>query len=113
MKDATRLSILACALIALALASSAYAQETPAPAPAQGPLIIERVHNGIVVAPDYKVTELNGDVAQLAGAYGGRVFDDRLLVGLGGYWLPNGTRGNELQYGGLVVGWTTAPGRIR
>lgn len=111
----TRLRSLASVLGVLAFASAAYAQDAPAPpaVPTQGPLVLERVHNGMVVAPDYKVTELNGDFAQLAGAYVGRVFDDHLLIGGAGYWLANGTRGTELQYGGVMVGWTTAPGRIR
>ena len=56
---------------------------------------------------------MNGDVAQLAGAYVGRVIDDHLLIGGAGYRLANGTRGTELRYGGVMVGWTTAPGRIR
>src|SRR6185436_8954959 len=110
-----RFSMLASALVAITFTSAAYAQDAaaPPPAPSQGPLVLERIHNGIVVAPDYKVTELNGDVAQLAGAYVGRVIDDRLLIGGAGYWLANGTRGSELRYGGVMIGWTTAPGRIR
>ena len=104
---------LASALVALTCTSAAYAQDAAAPAPTPGPLVLERVHNGFVVAPDYKVTELNGDVAQLAGAYVGRVIDDQLLIGGAGYWLANGERGTELRYGGVMVGWTTAPGRIR
>lgn len=111
----TRFSMLAAALAALTFTSAAYAQDSPPspPAPVQGPLIIERIHNGMVVVPDYKVTELDGDVAQLAGAYVGRVIDDRLLIGGAGYWLANGGRGTELRYGGVMIGWTTAPGRIR
>jgi len=109
----TRFSMLASAVAALTFTTAAYAQEAPSPAPSQGPLVLERIHNGIVVAPDYKVTELNGDIAQLAGAYVGRVIDDRLMIGGAGYWLVNGTRGTELRYGGVMVGWTTAPGRIR
>ena len=118
--------MLACALVALTFTSAAYAQDgapseasseaqSPAypPAPPTGPLLLERIHNGIVVAPDYKVTDFDGDVAQLAGGYVGRVMDDRLLIGGAGYWLTNGARGTELRYGGVMVGWTTAPGRIR
>ena len=92
----TRLSMLASAIVALAFGSAAYAQEAPSPPPAQGPLVLERIHDAIVIAPDYKVTELNGDLAQLAGAYAGRVFDDHLLIGGAGYWLADGTHGTEL-----------------
>jgi hypothetical protein len=111
-----RFSIVAASFVALNIASAAYAQNAPAqsaPAASQGPLIVERIHNGIVIAPDYKVTEVNGDLGQLAGGYVGRVFDDRLLVGGAGYWLANGSRGTDLGYGGVLIGWTTAPARIR
>src|SRR5438034_3938989 len=66
----------------------AFAQN--APAPSSGPLVVERIHNGFVVAPDYKVTALDDRTAQLAGAYAGRTIDDRLLVGGAAYWLVNG-----------------------
>jgi hypothetical protein len=100
-------------VLALTCTSAAFAQDAPAAATSPGPLVIERIHDGIVVAPDYKVTELDGDVAQLAGAYVGRVIDDTLLIGGAGYWLADGARGSDLKYGGVMIGWTTAPGRIR
>ncbi len=70
-----------------------------------GPLTVERLHTPVVIAPDYKITDLNGTTGQLAGAYGGCVVDDVLFIGGGGYWLTNGSRGEELGYGGLLVGW--------
>lgn len=77
-------------------------------------LVVEPVRNPFVVAPDYKVTHVNGDTGQLAGGYAGRLFDDTLFVGGGGYWLVNGSGGDALRYGGVLVGWS-APlgGRIR
>jgi len=75
------------------------------------PLIVERVDNTFVVAPDYKVTDLDGTLGQLAGAYVGRVFDESLMIGGAGYWLVNGSRGDELAYGGLLVGWSV-PERV-
>src|SRR5689334_16471714 len=118
MKMMNRCSMLATALLALNIASVASAQEasssqTAAPAAAQGPLVLEKVRNEFVVTPDYKVTELNGDVGQLAGAYVGGVLEEHLLIGGAGYWLANGSQGTDLRYGGLVVGWQTAPARIR
>ena len=83
----------------------AFAQAAPPP------LIVERVENAFVVAPDYKVTDIDGTVGQLAGAYAGRVFDEALMIGGAGYWLVNGSRGEELAYGGLLVGWS-APERV-
>jgi hypothetical protein len=83
-------------------------------APAQGPLVVERVRNPFVVAPDYKVTDLDGEFGQLAGFYVGKSLQDRLFIGGAGYWLVNGTGGDELWYGGLLAGWSMPFGnRIR
>jgi len=110
-----RFSMLAASLLTLTIAAVASAQDAApgAPASTTGPLVLERIHNSIIVTPDYKVTEVDGDVGQLAGAYVGGVLDDHLLIGGAGYWMTNGSRGTDLRYGGLVVGWQTAPGRIR
>ncbi len=80
-------------------------------APAQGPLVIERVHNPFVVAPDYKVTDLDGELGQLAGVYAGRSLDGTLFIGGAGYWLVNGSGGDELAYGGVLTGWSMPAGR--
>ena len=82
--------------------------------PPQGPLVLEPVHNPFVVAPDYKVTDLDGETGQLAGGYVGRILGDALFIGGAGYWLVNGSRGDELAYGGVVAGWSMPAGpRIR
>jgi hypothetical protein len=86
--------------MALVLLPAGARAQTPAPAP----LVVERVRNPFVVAPDYKVTDLDGDLGQLAGAYAGRVFDDLLFIGGAAHWLVNGDRGERLTYGGVVVG---------
>jgi hypothetical protein len=78
---------------------------------AQGPMIIERVHSGFLVAPDFKVTEVDHRTSEVAGAYAGWITDNTLLVGGGGYWLANGSRDREMAYGGLVVGWLTRTDR--
>jgi hypothetical protein len=72
---------------------------------AQGPMIVERVKSGFLVAPDFKVTEVDHKTSELAGAYAGWVTDNTLLIGAGGYWLANRSRDREMAYGGLVVGW--------
>ena len=46
-------------LIVTTSTSSALAQQAPAPAP----LVVERIHNGIVVAPDFKVTDVGDESA--------------------------------------------------
>lgn len=70
----------------------------------QGPMIVERVKSGFLVAPDFKVTEVDHHTSGLAGAYAGWLWDQTFFVG-GGYWLANGSRDREMAYGGLVVGW--------
>ena len=66
------------------------------------------------MATDYKVTDLDGEVGQLAGGYIGRAIENVLFVGGAGYWLVGGSRGDELAYGGLLVGWSAPLGsRIR
>lgn len=109
------------ALIAIAVAlaaSSAYAQDpqpasgapqTTAASPQGGPFELEPVRNPFVIAPEYKVSEIDGRTGQLAGAYVGKLFDEQLLVAGALYALTNLGRGTDLTYGGLLVGWTTAP----
>jgi hypothetical protein len=92
-------------LVVLLLPMAAAAQTT------QGPLVLERIHNPFVVAPDYKITDIDGDTGQLAGAYAVKLLGDMLFVGGGFYWLVNGDHGEEMRYGGLVLGWSMPAGR--
>ena len=94
-------SLLAIALCAFPL--TAAAQGT---APS-GPLVLERLENNFIVAPDFKVTEIDGETGQLAGGYAGWLAEDTLLVGGALYHLVSGPNEAELTYGGLVVGWST------
>jgi hypothetical protein len=85
---------------------TAAAQESPQPPqPRQGPMTIERVENGFAIAPDFKVTRLQGASVGVLGVYGGWVFDHALLLGAGGYWLTNRSSQSDLAYGGAVVEW--------
>ncbi len=97
-------------VVLLVGATSARAQTSPAPA-GQAPLVLERIHNPFVVAPDYKVTDLDGQLGQLAGAYAGRLLADQVLVGGAAYWLADGHDGTRLTYGGVLVGWSSSPQR--
>ena len=98
---------------ALLVASIAHAQNPP-PAPTSGPLVLERIHDGWIVAPDFKVTDVDDRTGELAGVYGGRLFDNTLLVGGAGYWLANEARDLKMAYGGVIVGWQSREfGRIR
>jgi hypothetical protein len=101
---------IALTLAAILAPGLAFAQGTPAP-PSSGTLKIERIETVFVVAPDYKVTGLDGDLAHLAGGYAGWVRDRQLLVGGAVYSVANGSDDFRLTYGGLVAGWTMFPER--
>jgi len=78
---------------------------TAADQQSQGPMIVERVHNGFLVAPDFKFTEIDHHSSGLAGGYAGFVFDEHVFVGGGAYVLASERRGRELAYGGLLLQW--------
>jgi hypothetical protein len=92
-------------LIGLSIPAAALAQPPSSPR-TQGPLVIERIDNDVVVAFDYKVTDVDDRVGQLVGGYGGWLAEDTLLIGGGIYTLANGSRDFKLTYGGLLIGWT-------
>lgn len=102
---------------ALLVTPAAYAQNPPAqnqPVPSSGPLVLERIPNAWVLAPDFKVTDVDGRTGELAGAYGGKVIDNTLLIGGAAYWLANDARDFKMMYGGVIVGWQSPEfGRIR
>src|SRR5262249_15749730 len=107
-KSATR-----SALIVLLFAATAAAQP-PAPPPApvnQGPMNVERMHNGFVAAPDVKVTQVDKKTSALAGDYAGWLVDDTFFVGGAGYWLANQASDRKMGYGGLMVQWLTRQDR--
>jgi hypothetical protein len=96
-----------CLLPIAASAQTGAALDPPAAAdqPSQGPMIVERVHNGFLVTPDFKITEIDHRTSGLAGGYAGIVFDDHFFVGGGAYVLATGRGGREMAYGGLVLQW--------
>ena len=78
---------------------------SPAEQPSQGPMIVERVHNGFLVAPEFKFTQIDHRSSGMAGGYAGFVIDDHFFVGGGAYVLTTDRRGRDLAYGGLVLQW--------
>ena len=72
---------------------------------AGGPMTIERVHSGLLVAPDFKVTRFDGRTSELVGAYGGWLTDKTFFIGAGGYWLASNASYRRLGYGGVVLQW--------
>ena len=108
-RDRSFRRVLALALGACALGGAAAAQE---PEAATGP-VVERIRSGFVVAPDLKITGVDGGSGALAGLYGGFVTDRRLLLGGGAYWLTGGPGSVDLAYGGGLVEWFANPrGRL-
>ena len=103
MRRCTLRTLLTAALIVAALTPHAYAQQGAT----ASPLTVERVDNRFVVAPDFKATDVDHELGQLAGIYGGTLLDDRVLIGAAAYWLANGSDSSRLTYGGLLVGWAT------
>lgn len=97
--------VLSISVSATALAQTAdpLAQsDPPAPLAQTGQLTIERVEQGFVVAPEARITEVNGETAALAGGYVGWMTDRTWLVGAGGYWLANQDDDLAMAYGGMV-----------
>lgn len=95
-------------LLALTLLLAPAAAFAQAPAAAgSGLLVVERLENSFVFAPDFKVTAIDGDTGQLAGGYAGWLAEDTLFVGGAAYWLADGPDDAELTYGGVLIGWNT------
>lgn len=86
------------------------AMPAPAPEAAVRPLVVERIRSGFVVAPDVKITGVDGGSGALAGLYGGFITDRRLLLGAGAYWLTGGPGSVDMAYGGGLVEWFANPG---
>jgi len=85
-----------------------------APAVAQPPddagraFTIEEIDDGWVVAPDFRFTEVDDELAAAIGVYGGYQLDRRLLIGAGAYWLKGGR--TDLSYFGPLIEWSTKTG---
>jgi PEGA domain-containing protein len=82
---------------------------TPRPRGSEGGLHVTTGEDGFMIAPDYRVTDINHHTAQLLGAYGGYVFGRQFLVGAGGYWQVDSTDGLRIAYGGPVFEWRIFP----
>jgi hypothetical protein len=93
------------ALMLALFPAGALAQGASTATPAgQGPMIIERVTSGFLVAPEVKVTRFDRRTSELVGGYAGWLSDQTFFIGGGGYWMANRSRDRGLAYGGLVLG---------
>ena len=104
-------TIASCAVLLCPIAAFAQGAGGATPSAQGGPMIVERMHSGFVVAPDVKMTEVDKSLSALAGGYAGWLTDDTFFIGGGGYWLANQTSDREMASGGLVVQWLTHANR--
>ncbi len=76
-----------------------------------GPLVLEPIHSGWVIAPDLRITRINSTTQTLLGAYGGWLAENGLLLGAGGYFdLGDNHNDVGMSYGGFVIGWSVPVG---
>jgi hypothetical protein len=112
------LRVMAAAMV-LAAPSIAKAQDaSQAQSNQGGPMTVELVTERYAIAPEVKVSNVDGATKALVGGHGGVLIGTRFLVGGGLYTMANGSRGQGLTYGGGVVGWqwwngTMLAGNIR
>ena len=67
-----RAFVLVAGLCILSAARIAAAQNPPPPPDGtRGPMVVERVHSGLAIMPEAKLTEIDGRSGTLAGASGG------------------------------------------
>jgi hypothetical protein len=112
MNAITRMSLrVSLAALALSLAPLTAAAQSKGAPNSRGPMSVEQISGSWLIAPDLKITKVNNVTSDLAGVYGGYLWDNHLLVGAGGYWLTNRTSSRKLGYGGLVIGWLAGADR--
>src|SRR3954447_6836718 len=93
----------AAALAILLTPVAALAQSRPQPGTtAAGPLVLERIDHGVVLAPDVKAPSFDGQIGTLLGFSGGWLQENALFIGGAGYWLVDGSHDRELGYGGVL-----------
>ncbi|MBM3780902.1 MAG: hypothetical protein FJW29_04375 [Acidobacteria bacterium] len=113
MRPLTAVAIIAAASVGLAHAQPATTATTAA-AQATSSMQVRQMHNGLVFAPEVRITTVNDRAATLVGASAGWQLDRTLFVGAAGYVLANRERDFELQYvGGLMkfsIGGTQTAG---
>src|SRR4051812_50089125 len=91
----------AAALASLLMPTAALAQARPqSGTAAAGPLVLERLDNGVVLAPDVKATSFDGQIGTLLGFSGGWLQENALFIGGAGYWLADRPRQRGPGLGG-------------
>jgi len=87
------------------LAAGASSAQTGTAPVTSGPMTVERLHSGFLIAPDVKITEVAHATSALVGGSAGWLTDGTFFIGGGGYWLANQSSARKMGYGGLVVQW--------
>ena len=92
-------STIVAATLVVGTAAPAFAQET------QGPLQFLPIENRVIVAPDVKITQINGATGELVGVYAGIEIDKKFFIGGAGYWLAEADHAADMFYVGALLGW--------
>jgi hypothetical protein len=86
---------------------------TLAPAPAlapsptsAGPMKVETLDSGFVIAPGARFGESNGELATFAGGYGAWLTGHKRIIGDAGYWLANRDDDFKMKDFGGLARWT-------
>jgi hypothetical protein len=95
----------------LAVGAPLFGQDRTSGSPTQT-LVQNQLESDILVAPDFKMTDLDGDLTGLAGIYGGWLINQKLLIGGGGYFQTNEGRVSDMRYGGAVLEYFVNPSRL-
>ncbi|MGH9461747.1 MAG: hypothetical protein ACRD1X_11055 [Vicinamibacteria bacterium] len=82
------------------------------PGPPIQTLVQNQLESDILVAPDFKLTDLGGDLTGMAGVYGGWLINQKLLIGGGGYFQTNEGDVSDMRYGGAVLEYFVNPSRL-
>jgi hypothetical protein len=77
----------------------------------QGPMTIERVTNGWLVAPDMQFGRVGHSTTTLVGGYGGWMYQNTILIGGAGYFQVDRSEPRTIDYGGGIVEWFTRTDR--
>jgi len=107
MSRALRSATIASALLVatLLLSTTAAAGQAAQSSQGQGPLVLQKIENPFVIAPDVKITSIANTTGVLVGGYAGVNLDQTFLIGGAGYWVVDPLDTVHMGYGGLLVGW--------
>ena len=99
-------------LVMLLVVGAPLFGQAPTPGSPVQTLVQNQLESDILVAPDFKMTDLSGDLTGLAGLYGGWLINQKLLIGGGGYFQMNEGGVSDMRYGGAVMEYFVNPSRL-